>query len=107
MKKGIHPEYYMTKFTDISSGKVFVIGSTVESVEVEISSASHPAYTGQEIVIDTENKVEDFKKKVEEKKKYANTVENKKKKREERKRGRVDKIEAKNALTLRDMLKGM
>lgn len=107
MKKGIHPEYYMTKFTDISSGKVFVIGSTLEEVDIEISSASHPAYTGQEIIIDTENKVDEYNKKIEIQKQLGNAADNKKKKREERRRGRVDKIEAKNSLTLRDMLKGM
>lgn len=76
MKKDIHPENYRKViFLDNSSGEKFLIGSTIESsqtgkwedgkeypqVEVEISSASHPFYTGQEKVLDTAGRVERFK----------------------------------------------
>lgn len=75
MKKGIHPENYRpVLFHDNSSGVDFIIGSTIATSEtkkhdgkeypfvaVEISSASHPFYTGNDKVIDTAGRVEKFK----------------------------------------------
>ena len=75
MKKGIHPDNYrMVIFEDSSSGARFLIGSTVATdktdkmdgkeypvYQVEISSASHPFYTGQSKTIDTAGRVEKFK----------------------------------------------
>lgn len=76
MKKDIHPENYRSViFEDVTSGKRFLIGSTIETdktdkwddgkeypvFQVEISSASHPFYTGQSKVIDTAGRVEKFK----------------------------------------------
>ncbi len=75
MKKGIHPEGYRpVLFHDNSSGADFIIGSTIQTketkkvgsveypmVSVEISSASHPFYTGNDKVIDTAGRVEKFK----------------------------------------------
>ena len=76
MKKDIHPENYRKViFRDNSSGEEFLISSTVETTEtskwtddkeypfysVEISSASHPFYTGKEKMIDTAGRVEKFK----------------------------------------------
>ena len=76
MKKEIHPENYRDViFVDDSSGERFLIASTINSeetdkweddkeypvVHVEISSASHPFYTGKENVIDTAGRVEKFK----------------------------------------------
>ncbi|HEX9608815.1 MAG TPA: type B 50S ribosomal protein L31 [Candidatus Paceibacterota bacterium] len=76
MKKDIHPEAYRKViFHDTSSGERFLIGSTVTSsgkdvwkdgkeyplVQVEVSSASHPFYTGQEKMIDSAGRVEKFK----------------------------------------------
>ena len=76
MKKDLHPEdYRMVIFEDSSSGARFLIGSAVRSSEsdkwedgkeypvyrVEISSASHPFYTGTSKTIDTAGRVEKFK----------------------------------------------
>lgn len=76
MKKDIHPENYrQVIFKDVTSGEQFLIGSTVKSeekgkwtdgkeydlVKVEISSASHPFYTGKETVLDTAGRVDKFK----------------------------------------------
>lgn len=79
MKKDIHPkEYRPVLFVDNSSGAEFIIPSTVVTKEtaksktdkkeypvfrVEISSASHPFYTGQEKTLDTAGRVERFKQK--------------------------------------------
>jgi len=77
MKKDIHPEKYgKVIYVDDSSGEKFLIPSITKSdktekwedgkeypvVHVEISSASHPFYTGKETVIDTAGRVEKFKK---------------------------------------------
>jgi len=64
----------MVIFEDGSNGAQFLIGSTIETKEtgkfegkeypltrVEISSASHPVYTGNEKVLDTAGRVEKFK----------------------------------------------
>jgi large subunit ribosomal protein L31 len=76
MKKDVHPaEYRLVIFEDTSSGARFLLGSTVNTEKtdkwedgkeypvytVEISSASHPFYTGQSKTIDTAGRVEKFK----------------------------------------------
>ncbi len=75
MKKDIHPNNFRdVVFHDNSSGAEFLISSTVKTSEttkfngkeyplyrVEISSASHPFYTGAEKVIDTAGRVDRFK----------------------------------------------
>ena len=75
MKKDIHPKEYRTVlFEDISSGEQFLIGSTIRTTEtatiketeypkikVEISSASHPFYTGEDRSLDKTGRVERFK----------------------------------------------
>ena len=76
MKAGIHPEYKEVVFQDISSDFSFLTRSTIESketikwedgneyplVKVEISSASHPFYTGKHKVLDSGGRVDRFKK---------------------------------------------
>ncbi len=77
MKKEIHPEGYREViFEDVTSGKRFLIGSTITTekndkwedgkqypvVQIEISSASHPFYTGHAKTIDTAGRVDKFKK---------------------------------------------
>jgi large subunit ribosomal protein L31 len=69
-------EYREVVFHDLSSGKQFLVGSAAEAektteidgeeyplVEVEISSDSHPFYTGEQRLVDTEGRVEKFRKK--------------------------------------------
>jgi large subunit ribosomal protein L31 len=84
MKKEIHPENHRKViFLDDSSGEKFLIASTVRTEEtgkwedgteyplthVEISSASHPFYTGKENVVDTAGRVEKFKARMQQSKK--------------------------------------
>jgi large subunit ribosomal protein L31 len=76
MKKDIHPaNYRKVVFLDTSSGEGFLLSSTVETEktmkwkdgkeypmkEIEISSASHPFFTGKNTVVDTAGRVERFK----------------------------------------------
>ena len=79
MKKEIHPQDYRpVLFIDNSDGTEFIIPSTVKTTEtgkaksdkksypvfrVEISSATHPFYTGQEKILDSAGRVERFKQK--------------------------------------------
>jgi large subunit ribosomal protein L31 len=77
MKKDIHPEYKEVVFLDTSSEFKFLTKSTMTSketikwedgneypvIKVEVSSASHPFYTGKKIFLDTAGRVEKFNKK--------------------------------------------
>jgi len=76
MKAGIHPEYREVVFQDVSSDFAFLTRSTMDSketikwedgkeyplVKVEVSSASHPFYTGKHKVLDSGGRVDRFKK---------------------------------------------
>lgn len=76
MKTDIHPDNYrLVIFHDNSCGERFLVGSTIATdktdkwedgkeypvVYVDVSSASHPFYTGQEKVMDTAGRVDRFK----------------------------------------------
>ena len=61
MKKGIHPENYRpVVFKDMSNGTVEFEGETYPVVKVEISSTSHPFYTGKSKLVDTAGRVDKF-----------------------------------------------
>ena len=61
MKKDIHPKYFPEAVVTCACGNTFKIGSTREKLEVEICSACHPFYTGQEKSLDIAGRVEKFK----------------------------------------------
>lgn len=74
MKKDIHPENYRpVAFKDLSNGDVFITRSTVNTkdtievdgetlplVKLEISSSSHPFFTGKAKMVDTAGRVDKF-----------------------------------------------
>jgi large subunit ribosomal protein L31 len=75
VKQGIHPEYGTVAFRDRSTGRVLVTRSTLVGatdrrldvdgqshplVDVDISSASHPFWTGRTRTLDTEGRVQAF-----------------------------------------------
>ncbi len=73
MKSEIHPEYAPVVFRDLASGATFLTRSTVKSdktidldgesypvIDVEISSESHPFYTGKQRILDSAGRVEKF-----------------------------------------------
>jgi large subunit ribosomal protein L31 len=62
MKENAHPKYYKTKAT-CACGASFDVGSTKENIRVDICSACHPLFTGKEKMLDTEGRVDRFKKK--------------------------------------------
>jgi large subunit ribosomal protein L31 len=76
MKADIHPSYNEVVFQDVTSDFSFLTRSTLSSkekvkwtdgneyplIKVEISSASHPFYTGKQKVIDTSGRIDKFNK---------------------------------------------
>ncbi|MBF0433724.1 MAG: type B 50S ribosomal protein L31 [Fibrobacteria bacterium] len=82
MKDKIHPKYEPVVFEDVTAGKKYLVRSTMTSedkiewedgksyphIQLEVSSASHPFFTGEKIFIDTAGRVESFKKR------YASVV---------------------------------
>ena len=67
MKQGIHPEYKEAVIT-CACGHSFKTRSARGDIRVEICSACHPFFTGTQKIIDTEGRVERFKKKYAKKK---------------------------------------
>lgn len=76
MKKDIHPDYHPVCFVDVSTGKRFLTNSTMVSKEKEVingvehfiivrdvTSDSHPVYTGEKRFVDTTGRVEKFQRK--------------------------------------------
>ena len=75
MKTGIHPAYREVVFQDTSSDYKFITRSTMSSdetitmedgkeypvIKVEVSSASHPFYTGKNLFVDTAGRIDKFK----------------------------------------------
>ena len=74
MKTKIHPDYHPVVFVDISTGQEFLTRSTMTSSErrevdgveayvirVEVSSSSHPFFTGEQRIVDTAGQVERFR----------------------------------------------
>lgn len=78
MKKDIHPNYGPVVFQDIASDFAFLCGSTMQSsetikwedgntyplIKIDVSSASHPFYTGEQRILDKGGRVEKFKAKL-------------------------------------------
>lgn len=75
MKKDIHPNYRPVVFQDVSSDFSFVTRSTINTsetvtwedgneyplVKIDVSSKSHPFYTGKQNIVDTAGRVDRFK----------------------------------------------
>jgi len=62
LKEGIHPEYKETTIV-CACGESFETKSTKPKVHIDICSKCHPFFTGKQKLMDTEGKVEKFKKK--------------------------------------------
>ena len=75
MKNNIHPQYGYVVYRDKNADSAFLTRSTATSqksvewtdgntypvVDVDISSASHPFWTGRQRLVDTEGRVEKFR----------------------------------------------
>ena len=65
MKKDIHPKYNTKAMVTCACGAKFYIGSTVDSMEIEICSRCHPFFTGKKKLVDSAGRVQKFKKRLE------------------------------------------
>ena len=106
MKKDIHPKLNPVVFIDTACGVEFVTTSTLTSektkkingvdhyvINIEISSASHPLYTGEKILVDTAGRVDKFRARMETaEKRKAETAERNKKKEAKKKESVEEKI---------------
>ncbi len=63
MKSDIHPVWNNEAKVTCACGNVFITGSTIPSIRVELCSNCHPFYTGQQKFVDTLGQVERFQKK--------------------------------------------
>jgi large subunit ribosomal protein L31 len=61
MKTSIHPPYFPHAKVRCICGSEFTVGSTKESLDIEICSQCHPFYTGQKKVIDAAGRVERYR----------------------------------------------
>ena len=104
MKTDTHPTVYPVVFVDRGSKAEFVTTSTLKSDETkdikgvphyilytEISSASHPFYTGKQVFVDSARRVEKFKKKMEQVVSVSQTRKGKKVKRAVKKAATIAK----------------
>ncbi len=60
MKKDIHPEWHANAKVIVNGETVMSVGSTVPEMQVEIWSGTHPFFTGQQRLVDTEGQVDRF-----------------------------------------------
>ncbi len=63
MKEKIHPTYYLDSVVTCVCGHTFKTGSTQKEVRVDICSNCHPFYTGKQKLMDTEGRIDRFRKK--------------------------------------------
>ena len=61
MKEKIHPEFHDDAVVTCSCGNTFTTGSTQKQIRVEVCSKCHPFFTGSRRIVDTEGRVERFK----------------------------------------------
>lgn len=98
MKANVHPAWNQAKVTCVC-GNQFTAGSTLPEIRVEICSACHPFFTGQQKFVDTQGQVEKFSKAME-------TAKVKKEARQQilEKRAQKVAVEKTEKPTLRDLL---
>lgn len=72
MKAEIHPKYNTEAKVTCVCGNTFTTGSVLKEINVDICSSCHPFFSGKQKLIDSEGRVEKFKKK------YANFYDKKK-----------------------------
>lgn len=61
MKTDIHPNFFEQAKITCACGNVFNVGTTLESLHVDLCNKCHPFFTGEQKFIDTEGRVEKFR----------------------------------------------
>lgn len=103
MKKGIHPKWHDDVKVMHNGKAVMTVGSTESEITTEIWSGNHPFYTGKEALVDTDNLVEKFQKKIESASKSRVNKKTKRKRRVEKKQEYAKQAPK----TLKDMLSNL
>lgn len=67
MKKDVHPQYYPEAKVYVGGEFVGTVGSTKPELHVDVWSGTHPFYTGQQRILDTEGQVDRFQKRLQQK----------------------------------------
>jgi large subunit ribosomal protein L31 len=75
MKKEIHPTYFPEAKVTCACGESWTVGSTQEEIRVDICSACHPFFTGEQRIVDTEGQVDRFYKRLEARQRYISEIE--------------------------------
>ncbi len=75
MKPNIHPTYYPEARVTCACGETWTVGSTQEEIRVDICSACHPFFTGEQRIVDTEGQVDRFYKRLEARQQYISSQE--------------------------------
>lgn len=60
MKEKIHPTWHTESAVHCACGNTFTTGSTIKSISIEVCSACHPLFTGQQKFLDTAGRVDKF-----------------------------------------------
>jgi len=100
MNRDIQPQIYTDTIVSCACGNSFVTTSTQKSISIEICGACHPFYTGQQKFVDTEGRIDKFKKKqqiAKAKKKTADEI-------KKAKLAKGNKVKTRKQSTLKDML---
>jgi large subunit ribosomal protein L31 len=87
VKEKIHPSWFPNADVHCACGHTFTTGSTAKSISVEVCSACHPLFTGQQKFLDTAGRVDKFNQRMA-------AAEQKKAEAEERKRKKAEAVAA-------------
>jgi large subunit ribosomal protein L31 len=97
MKANIHPKYFDEAKVICICGNHFTVGSTQETIHVELCNKCHPFYTGEQRFVDAGSRIQRF----DEKRKQAEVHKAQKKEKVEKERSK------KAPMSLREMLMGL
>jgi large subunit ribosomal protein L31 len=95
MKANIHPKYFESAQVTCACGNRFTVGSTQESIRVELCYKCHPFYTGEQRFVDTASRIQKFQEKQSVATKYQSRIVKKKE---------IQKQKDTQPKTLREML---
>lgn len=98
MKAQGHPQYFPEAQVICACGNKFTVGSTMETIHIELCNKCHPFYTGEARFVDTESRIKKFQHKQDLAKKYVVTSEQKK---------AAEKKKSEGPKTLREMLESL
>lgn len=101
MKSNTHPKWHPEAQVVCACGNMFTVGSTKQSIRVEICHKCHPFFTGEMRYVDTMGRVERFQQKQKQAKAKIKASKKKTAKKKEEKR------EEEGPKTLKEMLMGL